>query len=112
MSTVNQITNGAFQDSEGNLLANGYLIFELNQDSIVNTNVQVCAGYKIKVQLNASGKVPSSPVSNLWPNDVLTPSGTFYLITGYTSSGELVYGPVAAQILSTPSPFDLGAIIP
>jgi hypothetical protein len=112
MSTVNQITGGAFNDSEGNVLANGYLIFELSQDEIVNTSTQVCAGRQIRVQLDSSGNVPLSPVSNLWPNDVLTPSGSTYLIWAYSAKGQLVWGPNSLRVLSSPSPFDLGALIP
>ena len=108
-STVNQIVGGSFQDSEGNLLANGSLLFELSQDGVVNTHTKVCAGYTIHVPLNSSGSVASSPVQNLWPNDVLNPSGTFYTVTAYSASGERVWGPNYQSVLHTPSPFDLGA---
>jgi len=36
MSTKVQITGGAFQDAAGNLLVNGYLLFVLSQDGLVN----------------------------------------------------------------------------
>jgi len=111
-STVNQIVGGVFQDSEGNVLANGYLIFVLSQDGIVNTSTRVCAGYEIRVPLNSSGSVASSPVQNLWPNDVLTPSGTFYTVSAYTASGQLVWGPNPQSVLHTPSPFDIGTWVP
>ena len=111
-NTVNQIVGGLFQDSEGNVLANGYLLFVLNQDGIVNTSVQVCAGYSIQVPLNSSGSVAASPVQNLWPTDVLTPSGNFYMVSAYSASGQLVWGPNPQSVLHTPSPFDLGTWIP
>ena len=112
MSTVNQISGGLFQDNEGNPLANGYLLLELSQDCTVNTTTQVCSNCIIKVPLDVNGNVVVSPVYSLWPNDVLTPSGTFYFISAYTANGELVWGPNCNQILSSPSPFALGALIP
>lgn len=112
MSTTNQITGGAFADSEGNVLANGYLLFELNQDETVNTSTLVCAGLVIKIPLNSSGNVVTSPAYKLWPNDLITPSGFFYTVTAYTSQGERVWGPNAQQVLSSPSPFDIGSWTP
>ena len=112
MSTINQLTGGAFQDSEGNSLANGYLLFELNQDSTVNTNVQVCSGTTIKIPLDSNGNVVTSPTYSLWPNDVISPSGSFYTISAYAASGQKVWGPNPQSILSSPSPFNLGALIP
>jgi hypothetical protein len=111
MSTVNQIIGGAFNDSQGGVLANGYLIFELNQDEKVNTITQVCSGRQIKIPLDSNGSVPVSPVYNLWPNDVLVASGSFYLVSAYTSKGQLVWGPNAQSVLSSPSPYNLGAWI-
>jgi hypothetical protein len=112
MSTFNEISGGAFQDSSGNLLANGYLIMKLSQDGVVNTNTMVCAGYEITVPLDVNGNVlPFSDIV-VWPNDVITPSGTFYTIYAYSANGQLVWGPNYAQILSTPSPFNLGSITP
>ena len=112
MSTVNQITGGAFQDSEGNPLANGYLIFELNQDEVVNTSTRVCSGKTIQVPLNSSGNAITSPSHSLWPNDVMIPAGSFYSVSAYSANGTLVWGPNAQSVLSSPSPFNLGAWIP
>lgn len=116
MATVNQIVGGAFQDSVGNVLVNGTLTFELSRDSTVNTDTQVCAGEVITVPLNSSGSVPSSPTYSLWPNDVITQLGssaeTFYTVCAYNANGQLCWGPAYVQIISTPSPFDLGALVP
>jgi hypothetical protein len=112
MSTVNQIVNGAFQDPEGNPLANGFLLFELSQDGVVNTSTRVCAGHTIRVPLNSSGDVPSSPIYSLWPNTVITPSTTFYTLSAYSSTGQLVWGPNPVSITASPSPLDLGTLIP
>jgi len=112
MSTVNQIIGGAFQDIEGNPLANGYLLFELSQDGTANTSTLVCAGRVIRVPLDANGNIKTSPTYSLWPNDVLTPSNSFYAVTAYTSSGVKVWGPNVQQVLSSPSPFNVGAWVP
>jgi hypothetical protein len=111
--TTNNITGGAWQDTQGNILADGYLLFELSQDCIVNSTTMVCAGFAIQVPLNASGSVVSSP---LWPVDLITPRyptlPLFYTVTAYSAAGQKVWGPYSQSIKSTPSPFDLGALIP
>jgi hypothetical protein len=112
MSTVNQITGGAFQDPEGNPLANGYLTFEISQAGLVNTNTAVCSERLITVPLDSSGNVVVSTVYSLWPNDVITPSGTFYHVSAYTSKGQLVWGPNAQTVLSSPSPYNISVWIP
>lgn len=110
MAAPNQIVGGLFQDINGNPLANGSIVFELNQDSQVNGNVQICSGYKITVLLGSNGSVAAPAF--LWTNDLITPSGSFYMISAYTAAGQLIYGPSANRILSSPSPFDLGTLTP
>lgn len=112
MSVVNQITGCGFVDSSGNPLSNGYLLFKLNSDGIVNTNTKICQGYTIKVPLDNSGCVVTSPAYSLWPNDVLTPANTYYLVSLYNAEGELVWGPSPQLILSTPSPFNVSVWVP
>ena len=113
MVSTNNITGGSFQDTEGNLLSNGYLTFELSQDCIVNGITMVCAGFVIQVPLNPSGSVASSP---LWPVDLITPIypnlPLFYMVTAFSAEGQKVWGPFPQSIKSTPSPFDLGTWIP
>jgi hypothetical protein len=111
-STTVQLSGGAFQDSNGAIIANGYLLFELSQDAQVNTTEQICAGYKVKVLLDSNGNIQASPAQYMWPNDVLTPAGTFYLVSGYTAQGQLVWGPNAQQVFSTPSPYNVGLWTP
>jgi hypothetical protein len=109
MSSTVQLTGGNFQSSSGDLLVNGYLTFSLSQDAQVNSTTNICAGREIKVLLNASGSISTSPPQYMWPNDVMTPANTFYIVRGYTSAGQLVWGPNSQQIFSTPSPYDVGA---
>lgn len=112
MSSVVQLSGGNFQDSEGNVLNEGYLLFELSQDAQANSTDQICAGRVIKILLDNSGNVQSSPAQSIWPNDALTPAGTFYIVRGYTAQGELVWGPNAQQVFSTPSPYNLNSWVP
>jgi hypothetical protein len=84
----------------------------LNQDGMVTGVGQVCAGIKITVPLNSSGNVVTSPAVYVWPNDVISPINSFYIVSGYTANGQLAWGPNHQQVLSSPSPFDLDAWIP
>ena len=74
--------------------------------------IQICAGATIKVLLDINGNIQASPPQYIWPNDVLAPAGTFYLVSGYTAAGQLVWGPNAQQVFSTPSPYNVGAWVP
>lgn len=104
-----QITGGNFQDSEGNLLANGYLELELNQDESVGTSL-IAAGLIVTVPLDSNGNVLGTV--SVWPNDQLSPGNSYYTVTGYSTSGQLAWGPNQQQILSSPSPYNIGAWIP
>lgn len=110
MATKVQITGGGFQDAEGNPLAGGSLVFQLSQDSSVNNGTEIAAGIKISVLLDSGGNV--SGTVNIWPNDVISPANTFYNVTAYTANGQLVWGPNSQQVLSSPSPFNIGAWVP
>lgn len=112
MSTKNQLTGGAFQDILGNLLVDGYLLMELSQDASTSDGIQITAGTVVKIPLDASGNVVTSPAYSIWPNDVLTPANTFYNVSAFTSEGQLVWGPNPQQVFSTPSPFNIGVWIP
>ena len=112
MSTKNQLTGGSFQDVLGNLLANGYLLMELSQDAQTNTGIQIAAGTIVKIPLDASGNIVTSPAYSVWPNDVLSPANTFYNVSAYKANGQLVWGPNAQQVFSTPSPFNVGVWVP
>jgi hypothetical protein len=107
MSSPCTITGGAFQDSEGNVLALGYLTFRLSQDASVNDS-NICSGVEIRIALDSSGNVVGG--SSIWGNDVLSPVNTFYRVTGYTAKGQPAWGPNNQQIVG--SSFDLGSWIP
>ncbi len=106
-----QLTGGAFQDSEGGVLANGYLKFRLSQDASVSSVGNICSGVEITIQLDASGNVVVSPAQYVWGNDNLLPTNTFYRVTGYTAAGQPAWGPNNQQIQGSGT-FDLGTWIP
>jgi hypothetical protein len=112
MAINNQIVGGNFTDSQGAVLANGYLLFQLSQDEQSPTPGQVAAGRIIRVDLDNTGNVPSSPAVYMFANDALTPTNSYYSVRAYTASGQLVWGPQQQQVLSSPSPFNLSAWIP
>lgn len=112
LSTVNKIEGGGFVDSVGNPLAHGYLVFELSKAATVNNTTQICDGYSITIPLDANGVAITSPSYYLWPNDALTPSNTFYLVSAYTAKGQLVWGPNPQLITTNPSPFNISSWVP
>lgn len=117
MATKTQLIGGAFQDSEGNLLANGYLTMELSQDAQITGTGQICSGVTIQIQLDSNANVASSssspPASNqlVWGNDVMSPVNTFYTVRGFTASGQLAWGPNVQQVVSG-STFNTGTWVP
>lgn len=112
MSSPVQLTGGAFQDAVGNPLANGYLQFTLSQDAQVNSNTEVGSGIVTTITLDADGNVGTSPPQSVWPNDVLVPVDTFYTVSAFSQEGQLVWGPNAVQVFSSPSPYNIGAWVP
>lgn len=68
---VNQITGGAFQDSEGNPLTKGTLVLTLNHDGYADNTYStlVCAGQAIEHPLDENGNIDG--VKYAWPNDQL-----------------------------------------
>src|ERR1039458_2496446 len=110
MATIVQLTGGAFQDSMGNVLANGYLTFKLSSDEEVNGSL-ICSGIEIRIQLDANGDIVTSPAQSVWGNDVLFPINSYYTVTGYTKPGQMAWGPNCQQVTGT-GPFDVGTWIP
>jgi hypothetical protein len=117
MTAMTQLVGGHFQDSQGNLLANGYLEMALNQDATVPGVCNVAAGITVRIQLDAFGNVAAvgstttGPNQYVWGNDNLSPVNTFYTVTGYTAQGQTAFGPNNQQVKG-PSPFDVGTWIP
>ena len=106
--TRTQLINGAFQDSEGNVLANGYITLELSQDA-QSCFGQVGSGIRVKVPLDINGNIQGTTSGTtylVWGNDKLTPSTTFYVVRGYTSVGQLSWGPRNETVTTGSGTFD------
>ena len=106
-----QLEGGAFQDSLGNVLVNGYLRMVLNQDGLVTSVGQICSGVEINIPLDSSGNVVTSPVQSVWGNDNIVPLNSFYIVSGFTAAGQLAWGPNNQQVTGS-SPFDCGTWVP
>lgn len=102
------LSGGGFQDSEGNLLANGVLHFLLSQDGSVSGVGNICSGIEVLIQLDADGNATSG--SEIWGNDVISPPNNFYRVTGYSATGQPSWGPNNQQVVG--STFDLGTWVP
>lgn len=109
-----QLIGGQFQDCEGNVLALGYLDIQLSHDAEVFTiPCQVVSGYKLRITLNSSGSIPSSPAVLVWSSDILQPGGTYYIVMAYKSDGTQAWSnPQYWSLASSPDPLDVGTIIP
>jgi hypothetical protein len=105
-----QLIGGQFQDSRGNVLANGYLTMKLSSDEEVNDSL-ICSGIEIRIQLDVNGSVVTSPAQSVWGNDVLLPVNSYYKVTGYTAAGQIAWGPNNQQVAGIGS-FDVGTWIP
>lgn len=113
-----QLTGGQFQDSEGNVLANGYLKMVLSSDESVNDS-QICSGISLNIILDGNGSAAAYPTipadQYVWANDVMSPTNSFYTVTGYTAAGQPAWGPNNQQVTSGGvggGTFDIGTWIP
>ena len=109
-----QVEGGAYQDLEGNPLALGYLIVQLNHDSQYSgTPAQVVAGLKERIALDANGNIPSSPATYLYSSDVLAPPDSYYIVQAYKSDGTSASASEQYwQFTSTPDPLNVGSLVP
>ncbi len=106
-----QITGGAFQDFEGNVLANGYLTMQLSHDEQEAVDPgEVVAGLILRVPLDANGNVAGTVY--VWPNDQLNPAFSFYIVNAFTRSGILAWAAPQFQTVTGSGPFDIGTWIP
>jgi hypothetical protein len=113
--TKTQLIGGVFQDSEGNVLNLGYLIFRLSSDETVVGVGEIAAGITVKINLNSAGSVSTSPPQYIWANDVMTPANNYYIVEGFTAAGQLAWGPNNQQVTSGGvggGTFDVGTWIP
>jgi len=113
-SLLNQIVGGNFTDLEGFPLSSGYLTLELSHDGVFaagTPETQVVAGLKRRVYLDNNGNIAGSV--SVVANDQLLPASTYYNVMAYKSDGTKAWASEQFwQILSSPSPFNVGTIEP
>lgn len=102
-----QIINGGWQSPLGEPLSGGCVTFRLTTDCTASS-VQISAEQVVTVYLDAFGSVLGN--IEMWPNDQLTPSDTYYVIHVYTQQGELAWSG-QQTITSGAGPFDLNSWI-
>ncbi len=110
------VVGGAFQDSEGNKLSDGTLIWVLNRDAYTDSTqtTLVCAGEAIEWTLDINGNIPGT--QTLWPNDQLLDvwnlqKDTYYTLSAKSASGQLAWGPNVVYI-PTGTYFNITSIAP
>ncbi len=82
-----------FQDPSGNAIASGTVTIRLLYDisTAASSGPQISSGIVVSGTLDSSGSV----TVELWPNDVLVPAGSSYVVNAYTALGQLAWsGPL------------------
>jgi hypothetical protein len=109
------ISTAPFQTVSGQVNALGYLKAVLNESCGISGTCLVCAGIEIMINLDVNGLVSVTPPQYLWANDIATPAGGYYTVTGYTAAGQPVWGPNILKITSSGTgggQFDLSQSVP
>lgn len=79
-----------FCDPSGAPLAYGHVYLSLTEDAMSPVG-QICAVSKVRIPLDDTGTMISVP--QVYSCSDLNPSDVQYMISSYTSSGQLVSGP-------------------
>lgn len=94
---------GTWQNVDGNPLANGYLLMHITDDAQIPTVGQISSLIKFKVTLDANGSILGTV--NIWPNNVLNPATTQYVVQAYSAAGQFVWQKTL-PIPNTSNPFN------
>jgi len=86
-----------FTTPTGDPLSEGFILIYVADDA-KSPDGLLCRGMTLRVELDENGAVVSVP--QVWPTDVLEPSGVYYVLTSYTRTGELVVGPLKVEVES------------
>lgn len=110
-----QLIGGPFQDALGDPLSNGYLLMQLQHDAVA-LNVGQIYGASVRVPLDINGYIQgtvSGAAVYIWPNNLLLPATTTYLIWLYSSTNQLVWdNPQVQTVNSTPNPYNVNVWVP
>ena len=74
-----------YQLADGTPLANGYLLVRLSQEG--STADSQLSNRSVTVPLDGSGQIITN---SFYPNNTIFPSGTYYIISAFTATGQLV----------------------
>lgn len=99
----------AFQDTQGNVIAGGFLILQLSQPSEVTSGGGQVVPLEVRITLDSTGKIPAN--TQIWANDELTPSGTIYAAYLKDSSNTQVAS-FGNWSIAGASPIDLAQMVP
>lgn len=106
-----QLTGGAFQDAEGDVLNNGWLTMSLSHDEQdPSTSTQIAAGIPVKIFLDNNGNVAG--IQSVWATDVLLPNNAYYIVEAFRSDGSLAWLSPQNQTVPTGSSLNIGTWIP
>lgn len=101
---ANYLIGGGFVDSAGNILAFGRLELVLSAPCTDTATglIGICNQYTVTILLDEDGNCATTPaVQTIWPNNHITPAGTYYMATIYAKSGQIAWGPNAQSITAT-----------
>lgn len=99
---------GSWQDPSGAAIAYGILSLKLSSDAVVVATSQI-APRNIQFTLDSTGAIPAA--TQIWANDELNPSSTFYALAILEQGGGVVYGPEYFTIAGA-SPINLNTLVP
>lgn len=105
------LQSGSWQDAHANPVANGTLVLTLSQDAVVTANNNQIAPIIVQFPLDANGSLIASPTPDIWGNDQLSPTNTFYTAEVLNAGGSRVWGP-EKWTLTGPGPINTGGIPP
>jgi len=109
-----QLEGGNFQNASGAVIAGGKLLLTISHDeSYASGPSQIVGGQKFTVTLDNNGNIPVSPAFKVYDNADLLPSGSFYIVRLFDSTGAEVWAsPQYWTLLASPNPIDVGTIVP
>lgn len=107
MKTIS--TSAGFQDAKGTVVASGTLMLTLSQTATITATGGQVTTEPIYLTLDVNGKITNTQIVF---NDELSPSGTIYYGTVYTSNGcRMVPGLEKLQYSITGASFDLATAV-
>ena len=109
MSIVTKQIKGNWQYGDGTPASGANLVLTLSQSAVLNDGSGSLAPQEVTIVLDSTGSIPSTV--NIYYNDDLLPTGTFWTWVILTDADGQIFGPVSGQIIGT-APANLNAIIP